>query len=95
MPFVGTVILKKNYHRQVDGELSFSGALQESTAFKRAVGGVLSFTGNLTSAVSSLNLNGVLGTLRGVLTLKKNGVAIGLGAFRDLFQNLFHGKLFK
>jgi hypothetical protein len=80
MPFSGGVSLNKDYHRSVSGTVSFSGALQESTAIVRLVEGVLSFTGNLTSVISTVNLFGIL-DFNGVVTLIKNGVPVALDTF--------------
>ena len=92
MPFIGTLTLRKNYHRAIEGDLTFSGALQNSTAFKRALDGVITFSGNLTTAVSSINLYGILSNWLGVLTMKKNGIPVGgkiinivLGKIKGLF----------
>lgn len=92
LSFAGDVVARlKNNHKAVGGILSFSGALQKAAAFKRSVGGVLSFSGNLTAFAGFINVAGILGALSGLLTMKKNGVPIGIGGVGKIILGKIKG----
>lgn len=92
MPFSGTITKQTDYHRPVDGALSFNGALQKSTARFLSLSGILSFSGNLTTAISNINISGILGLFTGILGLKKNGEPVGVqGASINNFCRIITG----
>lgn len=94
MPMSGGVTREFTGGRAVEGDLSFSGALTTSTITERFLAGVLSFTGALgnRSPARRISLSGVL-SFTGRLT--HDGLAVGAGLFRSLWDGLWHGGLFK
>ncbi len=76
MPFSGEVTRKRNYKRNLFGEVTFTGNVGVGKAIKRSIGGVITFTGDITTLAAQRLLEGVI-RFSGSVTRIKNGVPIG------------------